>query len=65
MTSRVVCSYGRVTTKESVSTVPMGITLTVVCGRVGYKDEYKGSSTVRVGDKGGYTEYSTQEKLTN
>ncbi|KAL9240621.1 hypothetical protein vseg_014818 [Gypsophila vaccaria] len=33
-------------------------------GRVGYKDEYKSSSTVRVGDKSGYTEYYKQEKVT-
>ncbi|XP_074284522.1 uncharacterized protein LOC141609327 [Silene latifolia] len=33
-------------------------------GRTGYKDEYKASSTLRVGDKRGYTEYHKQEKET-
>ncbi|XP_074319100.1 uncharacterized protein LOC141656051 [Silene latifolia] len=33
-------------------------------GRTGYKDEYKSSSTLRVGDKRGYTEYYKQEKET-
>ncbi|KMS96178.1 hypothetical protein BVRB_001420 [Beta vulgaris subsp. vulgaris] len=52
-------SYGRVTTKESVSSGDY-----TNRGRVGYKDEYKASSTVRVGDKRGYTEFSRQEKFT-
>ncbi|XP_022157391.1 uncharacterized protein LOC111024099 [Momordica charantia] len=30
-------------------------------GRVGYKDEFKTTSTCRVGDRSGYTEYQRQE----
>ncbi|KGN61102.1 hypothetical protein Csa_021323 [Cucumis sativus] len=32
-------------------------------GRVGAKDEFKTTSTYRVGDKSGYTEYQCQERL--
>lgn len=49
----------RETTKESYSSGDYSNR-----GKTGYKAEYKTSSTVKVGDKGGYTEYSTQEKVT-
>ncbi|KAH9619981.1 hypothetical protein KSS87_009944, partial [Heliosperma pusillum] len=52
-------SYMRGTAKESYSSGDYSNH-----GRAGYKDEYKSSSTVRVGDQGGYTEYQSQEKVT-
>ncbi|KAL2921105.1 hypothetical protein RDABS01_012596 [Bienertia sinuspersici] len=52
-------SYVRQTSKESYSSGDYSNR-----GKTGYKDEFKASSTVRVGDKGGYTEYYKQEKVT-
>ncbi|KAK9724970.1 hypothetical protein RND81_05G112200 [Saponaria officinalis] len=52
-------TYVRGTAKESYSTGDYSNR-----GRAGYKDEYKTSFTVRVGDKRGYTEYYKQEKVT-
>ena len=56
-------SYARATNKEAIST---GETFKErSTGRVGYKDEYKTTSTYRLGDKGGYTEYQVEERLRN
>ncbi|XP_021730500.1 uncharacterized protein LOC110697433 [Chenopodium quinoa] len=52
-------SYLRQTAKESYSSGDYSNR-----GKTGYKAEYKTSSTVKVGDKGGYTEYYKQEKVT-
>ncbi|KAK6273012.1 hypothetical protein POUND7_010095 [Theobroma cacao] len=56
-------SYTRATNKEVVST---GETFKErSTGRVGYKDEYKTTSTYKVGDKSGYTEYQVEERFRN
>ena len=53
--------YTRTTNKKVVST---GETFKErSTGRVGYKDEYKTTSTYRVGDKRGYTEHQVEEKI--
>ncbi|XWS52174.1 hypothetical protein CRYUN_Cryun11dG0044300 [Craigia yunnanensis] len=53
--------YTRTTNKKVVST---GETFKErSTGRVGYKDEYKTTSTYRVGDKCGYTEHQLEEKI--
>ncbi|KAL2921107.1 10 kDa chaperonin [Bienertia sinuspersici] len=52
-------SYVRHTSKKSHSSGDYSSS-----GKTGYKDERKVSSTVRIGDKGGYTEYYKQEKVT-
>lgn len=52
-------SYQRQTSKASYSSGDYSNR-----GKTGYKDEFKASTTVRVGDKGGYTEYYKQEKVT-
>ncbi|XVE80020.1 hypothetical protein DITRI_Ditri14bG0105300 [Diplodiscus trichospermus] len=56
-------SYARATNKEVYSS---GETFKErSTGRVGYKDEYKTTSTYRVGDKSGYTEYQVEERFRN
>ncbi|KMT16300.1 hypothetical protein BVRB_3g054480 [Beta vulgaris subsp. vulgaris] len=52
-------SYLRQTAKESYSSGDYSNR-----GKTGYKNEYKTSETVKVGDKGGYTEYFKQERVT-
>ncbi|XP_050219479.1 uncharacterized protein LOC126669885 [Mercurialis annua] len=49
-TKRDTCSSGDVFKERST-------------GRIGYKDEYKTTTTVKVGDKRGYSEYQTEEKF--
>ncbi|XP_022728792.1 uncharacterized protein LOC111284377 [Durio zibethinus] len=56
-------SYARATNREVVST---GETFKErSTGKVGYKDEYKTTSTYRVGDKSGYAEYQVEERFRN
>ncbi|XP_057964344.1 uncharacterized protein LOC131155319 [Malania oleifera] len=54
-------AYERCTAKEKVSTwdtyVERG------SGRVGVKDECKRSSTIKIGDRNGYTEYCKEETV--
>ncbi|KAI8016295.1 hypothetical protein LOK49_LG05G02126 [Camellia lanceoleosa] len=51
-------SYERYTTKEKASKGDLHVEKGT--GQVGVKDEFKKSSTTRVGDKTGYTEYHTE-----
>ncbi|XP_015579087.1 uncharacterized protein LOC107261812 [Ricinus communis] len=53
--------YMRTTMKESSSTGD--VFKGRFTGRVGYKDEYKTTSSFRVGDKNGYFEYQKEERF--
>lgn len=53
--------YARSTTKHTFAS---GNTLKErSTGRVGFKDEYKQSTTVTIGNKGGYSEYHREERF--
>ncbi|KAL7263509.1 hypothetical protein ACSBR1_001628 [Camellia fascicularis] len=54
-------SYKRYTTKEKASKGDLHVEKGT--GQVGVKDEFKRSSTIRVGNKTGYTEYYTEHRV--
>ncbi|KAL7246542.1 hypothetical protein ACSBR2_001603 [Camellia fascicularis] len=54
-------SYERYTTREKASKGDLHVEKGT--GQVGVKDEFKKSSTIRVGDKTGYTEYHTEHRV--
>ncbi|KAA8535505.1 hypothetical protein F0562_030508 [Nyssa sinensis] len=55
-----VGSYQRYTAKEKVS---HGDYVEKGSGQVGVKDEFKKSSTIKIGNKSGYTEYYSEERV--
>ncbi|KAA8535507.1 hypothetical protein F0562_030510 [Nyssa sinensis] len=55
-----VGSYQRYTAKEKVS---HGEYVEKGSGQVGVKDEFKKSSTIKIGNKSGYTEYYSEERV--
>lgn len=58
---KVTGSYERYTAKETVSSGQQFVERST--GRVGFKDEQQRSSTVKIGDKSGYTEYHSEQKV--
>ncbi|KAH7859938.1 hypothetical protein Vadar_007323 [Vaccinium darrowii] len=53
--------YERYTAKETVSTGKQFVERST--GRVGFKDEQQWSFTLKIGDKSGYTEYYSEQKV--
>ncbi|KAI8016294.1 hypothetical protein LOK49_LG05G02125 [Camellia lanceoleosa] len=56
-------SYERYTRKEKASSGDLHVEKG--SGRVGVKDEFTKQSTIKIGNKSGYTEYHTEERVRN